>query len=90
MTYRPNDYPHKHGELPPFDPSKTEHYKQRAKESRQQCEPVSEHLQGKMDDIDCTACSAKDSLDTGLECIECGHDMWIDVYGEPRPSQAPE
>jgi hypothetical protein len=30
------------------------------------------------DDIPCSKCGAE--LDTGLECTECGHDMWSEVY----------
>ncbi len=33
------------------------------------------------DDIPCSKCGAV-ALDTGLECDECGHDMWPEVYPE--------
>ena len=33
------------------------------------------------DDIACSKCGAN-SLDTGLECDECGHDMRPEIYPE--------
>ena len=35
------------------------------------------------DDIPCEKCGGE--LDTGFECIECAHDNYAAMYGEPRP-----
>lgn len=41
------------------------------------------------DDIPCSKCGAV-ALDTGLECTECGHDMYPEIYPEDSiPGAAP-
>ena len=37
---------------------------------------------GMGDDVQCEKCGS--ALDTGLECVECGHDNWEAVTGRER------
>ena len=34
------------------------------------------------EEIACSQCGAKDALDTGWECTECGHDMQPELFPE--------